>query len=243
MALTRKKKRDDEGGGGDGWLATYADMITLLLCFFAILFNPIAEEKKEDILQAISDYFSRAGMGYSLSPGRLASSGNTIMSLPAQSRGRALGDALRMATSLFTPQIRSNQVKVTQDERGLVITLASDVFFNPASATLNLETSRSVLLNLATLLTSEEVEGRKFRIEGHSDSASIDPDGPWVSNWQLSTERALSVLYFLSSLGIPEKRMYVTGFGDTMPVSSNDTPEGRAYNRRVDIIILSDGHL
>jgi chemotaxis protein MotB len=84
--------------------------------------------------------------------------------------------------------------------------------------------------------------GRKFRIEGHTDSTPIDPNGPWESNWQLSAMRAINVLHYLTDLGISEKRFQVAGFADTMPVSSDDTPEGRAYNRRVDIIILDEAH-
>jgi chemotaxis protein MotB len=93
------------------------------------------------------------------------------------------------------------------------------------------------------LLSSDEVNNRKFRIEGHTDSTAIDPAGPWISNWQLSTERALSVLYYLVDLGISENRMQVSGFGSTVPFTSDDTPRGRADNRRVDIVIVDDAHL
>ena len=241
MPALRKKKKKDDGGGGEGWLATFADMITLLLCFFAILFNPVTTT--EEILHAISDYFTRFDWGQSLTVGSLQPAGNIIADLPSQTRGRALADAMRRATTLFNPQVRTNMVKITQEERGLVISFAADVFFPTASAVINLEASRSILLNLAILLNSEEVDGRKFRIEGHTDSVLVDPAGPWVSNWQLSTERALSVLYHLSSLGVSENRMQVSGFGSTMPLSSNDTEQGRANNRRVDIIIIDDAHL
>ena len=117
------------------------------------------------------------------------------------------------------------------------------MFFNSASARINVEDSRHLLLNLAILLNSSEVEGRKFRIEGHTDSVAIDPAGPWVSNWQLSTERALSVLYYLTDLGIAESRAQVSGFGSTMPMFNEDTADGRAFNRRVDIVIIDDAHL
>ena len=241
MAASKRKKKQDEEGASQEWMTTYGDMITLLLCFFAVLFNPV--DNKEVIITAISDYFSRMDWGYSLTVGQMQPTGNTIAELPSMTRGRSLADALRRAVSLFNPEIRSNKVKVTQDERGVVISFASDMFFDSASAVINLEASRTVLLNLARLLTSEEVAGRKFRIEGHTDSSPIDPDGPWVSNWQLSTERALSVLYHLIDLGVPEKSMQVAGFGSTVPVSADNTPEGRAYNRRVDVIIVDDAHL
>ena len=222
-------------------MTTYGDMVTLLLCFFAIMFNPVMEA--DEALSAISEYFRNIDWGSSLTPGRLAVGGNIFADLPAQTRGRVLGDSYRRAVSLYAPEIRSNQVRVTQDERGVIISFASDVFFGPASAVLNIEASRGILLNLAILLTSEEVGGRRFRIEGHKDSVGIDPAGPWVSNWQLSTERALSVLYHLADLGVSESRMQVAGFGSTVPLSSNETESGRANNRRVDIIIIDDAHL
>jgi chemotaxis protein MotB len=124
-----------------------------------------------------------------------------------------------------------------------VISLASDAFFNPASARVNIEETREILLRLASLLNSNEAGGRKIRIEGHTDSVDIDPAGPWQDNWQLSSERARSVLRYLTDFGVEERRFQVAGFADTMPVSSNLTPEGRAYNRRVDIVIIDEGHL
>ena len=238
MGRRRRKKGEKSA---DNWLTTYGDMVTLLLCFFAILFNPV--ETQDDIIRAISDYFQRYEWGYSLTVGRMQPAGNIVSDFPAQNRGRALADAMRRAVSLYTPEVRSNLVRITQDERGVVITFASDVFFETASARINIEAARSILLNLAILLNSEEVDGRKFRIEGHTDANPVDPAGPWVSNWQLSTERTLSVLYHLTDLGVSEYRMQVSGFGHTMPLTSNDTAEGRAYNRRVDVIIIDDAHL
>jgi chemotaxis protein MotB len=71
----------------------------------------------------------------------------------------------------------------------------------------------------------------------------VDPAGPWPSNWDLSTARSIEVLKFLAGLGVNERRFQVAGFADTMPLSSNDTEQGRANNRRVDIIIIDEGHL
>jgi chemotaxis protein MotB len=158
-------------------------------------------------------------------------------------RGRSLGSALRKATSIFSPEVKSNKMKITQDERGIIISLASDAFFEPASATINIEQTREVLLNLADTLNSPEIKGRKFRIEGHTDAEATDPYGPWPSNWELSTARAIAVLHFLTDIGVEEKRFQVAGFADTVPVGNNSTAEGSAYNRRVDVIILDDAHL
>ncbi|MCL2066145.1 MAG: flagellar motor protein MotB [Treponema sp.] len=241
-----RRKKTDSGEAGAGWLTTYADMVTLMLCFFAILFNP--DETTQAQMEQIATSMRTGGIGalaggLTLSSGRSADLGNTIMALPSMERGRNLGTALRRAVSVFSPEIRSNKVRVTHDERGLVITLASDAFFNPASARINIEATRDILLRLGTYMASEELRGRRFRIEGHTDAVDVDPDGPWEDNWQLSTERSRSVLRYLSEIGIDERRFQIAGFADTMPISTNETPEGRANNRRVDIIIIDDGHL
>jgi len=241
-----KKKKKELGGASQEWLTTYSDMVTLMLCFFVALFNP--DEVDPAQLAAMISTFANLGQGANtggntLSVGKSADLGNTINSLPAMDRGRSLGTSLRKAVSLFQPEVRSNKVKVTSEERGIVISLASDAFFNPASARVNIEETREILLRLASLLNSNEVGGRKIRIEGHTDAVDVDPAGPWQDNWQLSAERARSVLRYLTDFGVAENRFQIAGFADTMPVSSNFTPEGRAYNRRVDIVIIDEGHL
>ncbi|MDR0584752.1 MAG: flagellar motor protein MotB [Treponema sp.] len=244
--MARKKREGGGGPAGNEWLTTYSDMVTLMLCFFVIMFNP--DETTQAQMEQIATSMRVGGIGalaggLTLSAGRSADLGNTIMSLPSMERGRSMGTALRKAVSVFSPEIRSNKVRVTHDERGIVITLASDAFFNPASARINIEATRDILLRLGTYLVSDDLAGRKFRIEGHTDAVDVDPAGPWESNWELSTARSISILHYLADLGIEERRFQVAGFADTVPLSTNDTPEGRANNRRVDVIILDDGHL
>ena len=239
-----RKKPTISGGGS--WLDTYADMITLMLCFFVILFNP--DDITQGQLEAISTSMRQGGVGsmpggFTISSGRAADLGNTIMSLPSMERGRVMGTAMRRAISVFSPEIRSSKVRITHDERGLVITLAGDAYFNPASSRVNIELTRDILQRLGTYISSDELRGRKFRIEGHTDAVDVDPTGPWEDNWQLSAERSRSVLRYLVAFGADERRFQIAGFADTMPLSTNDTEEGRANNRRVDVIILDEGHL
>jgi len=242
--MARKKKADE--ATPSTWLNTYSDMITLCLCFFVVLFNP--DDVTQAQLDSVSTSIRTGGIGamaggLTLSAGKNADLGNTIMSLPSMEKGRLMGTQLRKAISVFSPEIRSNKVRVTHDERGLVITLAGDAFFNPASARINIEATRDILLRLGTYMSSSDLKDRKFRIEGHTDSVDVDPNGPWEDNWQLSAERARAVLRYLVAIGLDEKRFQIAGFADTMPVSSNDTEEGRKNNRRVDVIILDAGHL
>jgi chemotaxis protein MotB len=240
------EKKCECPGGAPEWMVTYSDMVTLLLCFFAALFN-VSEVDEVQLQQMISS-LNNIGMGAmeggaTLTAGRNADLGNTIMSLPSMEKGRSLSTAKKKATSLFSPEVKSNKVRVSSDERGLVISLASDAFFGPASAMVNIEETREILLRLGELLSSDEVAGRKFRIEGHTDSVAVDPAGPWKSNWELSAARSINVLHYLADIGVDETRFQVSGLADTVPIASNDTAEGRAYNRRVDVIILDEGHL
>jgi chemotaxis protein MotB len=240
-----RKKKEVEGAKSE-WIVTYSDMMTLLLCFFAVMMS--AGDSSSAAVEQMISALNNIGMGAltggsTLSAGKSADLGNTIMSLPSMDSGRSLGMALRKAISILTPQQHSNKMSVTSDERGIVISLASDAFFNVASAAINIEETRDILLRVAELLASDELAGRKFRIEGHTDSEGTDPNGPWRDNWELSSARSISVLRYLTGLGLDENRFQVAGFAGTVPVASDETPEGRAFNRRVDIIVLDDGHL
>jgi len=241
-----RKKRATIGGGVGEWVLTYGDMVTLLLCFFTAMFTVTDTDQVQ--VQELLASFNNIGMGPStggmtLSQGKLAELGNTVSSLPSMEKGRALGTAMKKAISLFQPEIKSNKVRVSSDERGVVITLASDGFFKPASADVNIEETRDLLIKLSELLKSEGVANRKFRIEGHTDDSAVDPRGKWASNWELSAARAINTLHYLSDFGVDERRFQVAGFADTVPIASNATEEGRAYNRRVDVIVLDPAHL
>ncbi|MCQ2596276.1 MAG: flagellar motor protein MotB [Treponema sp.] len=227
------------------WLGTYGDMITLMLCFFVMLYNPseIDPTQLATITQSLQmNETETTSGGMSLSAGRLADLGNNINSLPAVEKGRSLSLAKKKAVSLFAPDVKTNKISITSDERGLVITLASDSFFEEGSATLNINQTRDTLLRLSEFFKSDEVKNRRFRIEGHTDNTPVAFDSEFLSNWELSTARSTNVLHYLADYGVEEDKFSVAGYADTRPKFSNDTPEARAYNRRVDIIILDEGH-
>jgi chemotaxis protein MotB len=250
MVKKKRKQDDDEATGGASWMDTYSDMMTLLLCFFAIMFNPA--EITEDMMAKIRNSMQLIGVGALIpgnrtaTEGKLKNAGGVIDTLPSNTVGKTMGEAVRATTAaatnkaqaLFAGEVRSKKVRITTDERGLVISFAADAFFAPASDQINIEQTRDILLRLGTFLNSEVTAGMKFKIEGHTDGTPIDPYGQWTSNWQLSAMRAINVLAYLVGLGVNEQRFEVSGFADTMPLAGNDTPEGRAYNRRVDIVIM-----
>lgn len=238
--IPKKAKKCPEGA--PDWLTTWGDMTTLLLTFFvAILTSATVDGYKLKMILAAFEGLGVYTGGNTLSEGKLAELGNTIMSLPSMQAGRALDNARKKAVSVFQPQIQSQKVRVTVDERGLILSLASDAFFKPASAEIDLEETRELMQNVAWLLKAPDMKDYKFRIEGHTDDVATDPAGPYETNWELSTARANNVLHLLVDYGVNENQFHVAGYADTQPLMSNETPDGRAYNRRVDIIILTEG--
>ena len=195
--MARKEKKEPEGPS-TAWLGTYGDMITLMLCFFVMLYNPTEVDAVQMAALTASISGDPSSGGQSLSSGRLADLGNTINSLPSLEKGKNLGLSEKRAVSLFAPDIKTNKITVSSDERGIVITLASDAFFKYGSAELNIEESRDVLMRLSQFLSSDELykdqDGniRKYRIEGHTDSTTADST-KWPSNWELSSARAVNV--------------------------------------------------
>jgi chemotaxis protein MotB len=242
MAGRERKKKCPSAGAPD-YMLTYGDMVTLLLTFFVMMYTTATVDgaKIQLILAAFNGIGLRSGGTTLQATGQLADMGNTVMSLPSTQSGRALDEARRRAISIFQPDIKAKKVRVKEDERGLVISLAADAFFEPASAEVRIEESREILQKVSNLLIS--LEGQKFRIEGHTDSTPTDPGGKWKTNWELSTARATNVLHYLVDFGVNERDFQVAGFADTVPITSEETEEGKAYNRRVDIIVLSEGHL
>lgn len=243
--VDEKAKKPRNRGGGDDWLVTYADMVTLLLTFFVLMMNPdnpVDSQRIELIMQSFRGLGPLRG-GNTLSEGILPEMGNDVQSMPSTTRGSRLNAARKNAVSEFQPEVENRFVKIKEDERGLVISLAGDILFKRASAEVDLERSRAILQKLSRFLTSPEVAGRKFRIEGHSDSSPTDPDGPWPTNWELSSARAAAVLHYLVDYGAPEESFQVAGFADTVKLKVPEiTEEDRKENRRVDVVILKEAH-
>ena len=239
MAVKRKKK---EPKGAPAWLVSWGDMCTLLLTFFIIMIS-FAEIEGKDFFLVLSSFRGSLGVfegGYSLSAGRLEELGQNMLNLPSVSKGRALAKSYKHAVSVFKPEIRDKKVRVIEDERGLVITLSSDAFFDPGSARLR-EDVRPTLKKVGNILNGIP---NFVRIEGHTDATqlAIAKEGRnYETNWELSAARSVNILRFLEEEeSVEGKRLSSVAFGEHRPLDANATPEGRSYNRRVDIVILRD---
>jgi chemotaxis protein MotB len=238
-----KKRKKSEVKGPPAWMVTMGDMNNLLMCFFIILMGEETVVSADDFRLAVSSFRGNIGMmdgGSSLSKGSLADMGQTMMTLPSVDKGKALGKRVSKAADILKPEIAAKAVRISEDERGLIISLASDLFFDSGSAKLKPE-MRPILTKVSNIV-------RNFpnfvRIEGHTDSNVIKQtqlrEG-YRTNWELSASRSLAVLlYMTNEESVNPKQLSSVAFGEFRPIDKNDTPEGRAYNRRVDVVILKE---
>ena len=178
--------------------------------------------------------------GNTLNPGRLADMGSSMENLPSNDKGKGMAKAYKEAISVFQAELKTRKIALTLNERGVVITLSTDAYFRKASAELDIDMARGVLEKVANLIRQPSFADKNIRIEGHTDNSPTDPDGPWVTNWNLSVSRALNVLDYLVDFGANPQKLSVVGYGEYRPISNNDTEEERSKNRRVDIIILRE---
>ncbi|MEJ5285208.1 MAG: OmpA family protein [Brevinematia bacterium] len=242
--MPRKKKKDEVTYSTPAWMTTYGDMNSLLLTFFIMLIATMskntASTEMQLILSAFKGSLGALEGGNTLTKGPLAEFGNTIESLPSQDLGTKLSKAMKNAEQLLTPEIRAKKVRVQETQKGYKITIASDLFFRPGSAEIDFEEGREVLRKVGLLL-KDAGDDVKIEIVGHTDNSPIPKASEmakiYPTNWELSTARASSVVRYFEALGVKPSRMYAEGRGEHEPIESNDTPEGRAYNRRIDIYV------
>ncbi|MDP1852848.1 MAG: OmpA family protein [Candidatus Omnitrophota bacterium] len=147
-----------------------------------------------------------------------------------------LEDVKKLLEERLKQEISDKQVKLEMAEKGLVITFLADILFDSGKAEVRSSAFNS--LDKIAKVLSENVPDLNVGIEGHTDNVQIKRSH-WKSNWELSAQRALSVLHYLvSNTEITGERVSAIGYGEFRPVASNDTKEGRQLNRRVEIVIL-----
>lgn len=233
--MGRRKKEEHEKENAERWLLTYADMITLLMLFFIVLYSmsTIDAKKYAEISDALEAVFSSGNFGIfsmqSGSSGILEGKTSAVIKQTQPEKRASLKDELKKI-------IQGNRMSVSERSDGIVVTMAADLFFASGSAAISDEGMHAIQ-NLASYLAPLT---ESIRVEGHTDSVPLAADVGVADNWELSARRALGVLAMLAAYGVPESRLSALAYGATKPVRSNATPEGRAENRRVEIVILFD---
>jgi len=224
------------------WLTSWGDMTTLMLTFFVIIIGKPTVEQV-DLKIILSTFQGSLGFlegGQTLSKGKMEQMGMNMENLPAPDKGKNLGKAISIAMEIFKPEIAAKKIQVSQDERGIVISMIGENHFPPGSAHLTDE-AKKILFKIGKLLRTLD---SYIRIEGHTDETPVarSPSGErYETNWELSSQRSINVLRFLDeSEDVEPSRMSAVSFGKYRPLVESNTPEGRSINRRVDIVILTD---
>jgi chemotaxis protein MotB len=230
------------------YMLTYGDMVTLLLCFFIMLYTTGKTDAREMHI-ILSAFKSTTGLftgGQTLSKGSLEEMGMTIESLPSQTQGRNLSKSNKDATEVFKPEIQAGKVRVSEDERGLIISLVGADYFYPGSAILT-PAIKETLAKAAGLIKTLD---RFVRVEGHSDMDAITPSGfsnreerEYLNNWDLAGARSInSTVFMINAKELDPSKFQAVSFGSYRPLALENlgTPEAKAFNRRIDIVILTE---
>jgi len=240
--MRRRRRIAAEHDNHDRWLISYADFITLLFAFFVVMYaiSAVSETKYRVLAGALGGAFGRAV------PNDMPVPQLTPTPLPPEVSQRSLRQQqaieeeehmAEVASNLLDvmgPLVKEGKVRMTQSRRGVSIEINANVLFEPGRAELEPQ-SLEVLRAVADTLKNEPF---KLEITGHTDPVPIN-SSLFASNWELSAVRATSVVRLLAESGIAPDRLYAIGREASQPIASNDTPEGRARNRRVELMILS----
>lgn len=245
--MSRRGRRGGHGGGSHGgserWLITYADLITLLAAYFIMVYS-LAQIDLAKFDRVMGGYRqSAASFGVMTGGPANLDGGDGVLEgakgageTPADRGGGAFGieEAMAKIQSDIQTMGLGGHVTVRMTEEGLVVSMAGPLLFDSGKADLRPE-ARPILDSVARVIS--RLPQALVRVEGHADSIPIQTER-FPSNWELSSARAATVVRHLTATGLNATRFTVVGFGDSRPVGVNSAPEGRARNRRVEVIIF-----
>jgi chemotaxis protein MotB len=261
-----RKKKVAEHANHERWLVSYADFITLLFAFFVVLFSSSQVDKRKvgKLSAAIQEAFLQMGIfqtANSRTPmvtadplpveniqmiedgkgtagrGQMASPFEKMMGSPnsQKDKNKDMGALKKQLSGALAPELLRREVVLTSNHEGLVISLREIGFFDSGSAELR-PTSEAAVKRIAEVLSAQSND---IRIEGHTDDVPIH-NARFASNWELSTARATEMIrLFITHYNFPATRLSAAGYAEYHPVTSNETVDGRAQNRRVDIVVLA----
>ncbi|WP_053957431.1 OmpA/MotB family protein [Inediibacterium massiliense] len=236
-----KKRKEEVKAGAPEWMATFSDMMTLLLCFFVLLFafSSIDAQKFQAVMQSM-----QGSLG-------VLKGGKTLDNTPyvnealdedqATKQLEELEDFKKLKEELdeyIEQEGMQDQMLVDLNAKGLLLRFKDNVLFDSGKAEIK-PVAIQTLSFLSDLLKQEEFIDKHITVEGHTDSDPILYSKKFPTNWELSVTRSSNVVrYFIEGAGIDPNRLSASGYSEYHPVAPNDTLENKAKNRRVDIVIL-----
>jgi chemotaxis protein MotB len=250
-----RRKKHEEHANHERWLVSYADFITLLFAFFVVMFATSQTDKNK--AQAVADSVREALEGKSFSSLVKVILGGTV-DHKVQGNAQKIGPggdnrqvkttdeksqppvvelmpSLDILTKQLEPEIKSGKLQISMVPRGLVISFTQAALFPSGEDVIAQDTYASV----GKIAEAMNKIPNPARMEGHTDAIPIH-NSRFKSNWELSAARSIALLELLTSFHVAHERLSIAGYADTDPVDDNTTEEGRAKNRRVDIIILNE---
>jgi chemotaxis protein MotB len=237
-----RKKREEEHENHERWLVSYADFITLLFAFFVVMYaiSSVNTGKYRVLSDSLGSAFGRAAPELPQARTQI-DMGFGARTLAMQRREAALrrekeqmAEVSKALQTALAPLVNQGKVRVTQSSRGINVEINASVLFATGEAKLTSDSTQS-LRQVAQILKSDK---HAIQVEGHTDNVPISTT-MFASNWELSSARASSVVRLFAENGVDESRMIAIGHGSNQPVGPNDSAEGRARNRRVEVMILA----
>ena len=250
-----RRKKHEEKENHERWLVSYADFITLLFAFFVVMFASSQSDKgraqqvsesvkkaleENQIATAIAGILGGTADQKGLGNAQMRGPGGTqkISKETAQTM-MELQASHQFLTRELQHQIEQGKLIVNLTPRGLVVSLQEAAFFPPGDDTVSAD-AYDTLHKIAEAIRQLP---NPVRLEGHTDSVPIH-NTRFRSNWELSAGRSIAMMEFLAQeFDVAREKMAIAGYADTVPVADNGTPEGRARNRRVDIVVLNQSGL
>jgi len=144
------------------------------------------------------------------------------------------GEYEQLATAL-RGEIDAGRIELTELRGRTSVKMKDKILFASGSATIGAD-GKAALRKVADALRG--LQGKLVRVEGHTDNVPTGAGGPFPTNWELSSARALAVVRFMQETGVDPTRLSAAGFGEFQPVAANDTPDGRSLNRRIEIVLV-----
>ena len=231
--------------GAPAWMATFADLVTLLMCFFVLLFamSTTQQETYKELVKSL-----RSALGSQAVPEAGTREGLIMRPVPTEKTEDSqsvdeLGGMIEREMDDIVSEIRElvlfnklgGEVSVTKTEAGVVITMSDLLLFSAGGTQLSSK-GLEILEKVATVLSRLAYH---VKIRGHTDSEPIT-SATYPSNWELSSARASTVARLLVANGVSPFYISAEGYAQYHPLATNDTAQGRARNRRVEIVYERD---
>ncbi len=261
----RKRHFEQDPDIHDRWMVSYADFITLLFAFFVVMYAlSISEEGQFKVMsdsiekafapqsrpQALSEETAPLGNSSSvidLNQGDALLDGSDTPQPPVAEISESMGKLQELASQgIMKPVVEEVEkalktfieeggIHITSDDLWVQIDIESGLLFESGFSRLN----DRVVPTMRSLAKVLDTFPYRIQVEGYTDNIPIQNE-IYPSNWELSAARSASVVHLFARNGVDPERMSAVGFGEFRPVAENDTPEGRAKNRRVVIVVLAD---